>query len=429
MKNRTSINTTENELALMRQELNELREAFTAFRNGNTRIPAAAQSDPITDRRGMLKKVAGLAIGAASVGLLKPVSSRAAGGQHEFSPDANGDALIMGQINQATSNTLVEQNTGSRFIVENLSPTVMNTGANLWGRNSTAAQAFPQNSFGIGVLGSASPDGTTTTDADVVGVFGESHTSGNGSSTGVRGEGTQLGVLGIANGTNGCGVAAFADSGTSAHAVDGSSATGSGGAFQGARSAIFLSAGTAAISNPNDGPPSGAATGDLYRSSDNGGLWYRAASGSNSYRRLADNTTAGALTFLAAPQRVVDTRTGSGFFDAGNHYVNDTLRTYNIMTLATPDLPTATRGIIGRITIVNATAAGVIQESPNAPGGAGNDLGQGTAVLIYPAATVIPSFGATFVSALSSSGQIRVRGFMAGGGTVDVIIDIIGFYL
>jgi hypothetical protein len=128
----------------------------------------------------------------------------------------------------------------------------------------------------------------------------------------------------------------------------------------------------------------------------------------------------------APPVRIIDTRTGSGFADAGNHYTNDTLRLYDIATLAA--LPTGARAVVARLTVVGATASGVIQASPNPPV-SGNDLGPGTAVLNYPLASVIPSFGASFVTALNSSGQLRVRGFMAGGGTVDVIVDIVGYYL
>jgi hypothetical protein len=84
---------------------------------------------------------------------------------------------------------------------------------------------------------------------------------------------------------------------------------------------------------------------------------------------------------------------------------------------------------VGRLTVVGATASGVLQESPNGPPSAGNDLGQGTAVLNYPTASVLGAFGSTFVSALDATGQIRVRGFMAGGGTVNVVLDIIGYYL
>jgi hypothetical protein len=135
----------------------------------------------------------------------------------------------------------------------------------------------------------------------------------------------------------------------------------------------------------------------------------------------------GALHMFATPVRLVDTRTGSGFSDAGNHYINDALHTYNIASLAA--LPIGASAIVARISVVNATASGVIQESPNGPPGAGNDLGRGTAVLNYPAGSVIPSFGSTFNTTLDGSGRIRVRGFMAGGGTVDVIIDISGYFL
>jgi hypothetical protein len=162
-------------------------------------------------------------------------------------------------------------------------------------------------------------------------------------------------------------------------------------------------------------------------------LWY--SIGSNKFRRLAgpaqsvnDLGTAGALSLFTAPRRLVDTRTGSGFFDAGNHYVNDTLRTYNIITIAAGAVPQKATAILGRITIVNPGSQGVLQESPNPPPGATNDLGMGTALVNFPASGIIAQLGATFVSALDSSGNIRVHVVM-GAGSVDVIIDITGFYL
>jgi hypothetical protein len=225
-------------------------------------------------------------------------------------------------------------------------------------------------------------------------------------------------------GPDGNGVFGVSNGGTGSYGVYGASDIGYGGVFSGGAAALNLFPGAGAVANPN--VTNSGFSGDLYCGSTNGSLWY-CATGTNPYRRVADSTTAGALTLLDAPMRLVDTRTGSGHFDAGNHYVNDTLRTYNIASLAS--LPMGTRAIAGRITVVGATASGVLQESPNGPPGAGNDLGQGTAVLNYPTASVLGAFGATFISALDSSGQIRVRGFMAGGGTVDVIVDIVGYYL
>jgi hypothetical protein len=102
---------------------------------------------------------------------------------------------------------------------------------------------------------------------------------------------------------------------------------------------------------------------------------------------------------------------------------------YNIIALAAGAIPAKATAILGRISVVNATGAGLIQESPNGPPGMGNDLGTGTAVINFPSGSVIPSFGATFVSPLDTSGNIRVRGFVGAGNQVDVIIDVAGFYL
>lgn len=155
------------------------------------------------------------------------------------------------------------------------------------------------------------------------------------------------------------------------------------------------------------------------------GLLSSSSSSAGKERVGSSVPSGGSLTLFSAPLRLVDTRTGSGYFDAGNHYSNDTLRTYNIVTLAGGSVPGNATAIIGRATVVNASAAGGLQESPNPPV-SGNDLGQGTAIINFPAGSVIGALGATFTSALDGGGQIRVHSTISG--TADVIIDIVGYY-
>ena len=142
-----------------------------------------------------------------------------------------------------------------------------------------------------------------------------------------------------------------------------------------------------------------------------------------------DAITAGALTFLAGPLRLVDTRTGSGYTDAGNHYGSDTLRTYNIRSLA--GLPAGATGVVGGITTVNSTAQGLLQMSPNPPPGAGNDLGFGTGIMHFPpASSSLVAFRVPYTTALDGSGQIRLHSTLIGGGaqTVDIVLDVVGYY-
>src|SRR5436309_5293108 len=96
--------TTENELAVIRQELNELRQALAGMR-GNGNGASLLEANAATDRRGMLKKMAGLAVGVATVGLLRPNSSQAASRisgvrtgrmSKNGAPDSNGDPWLVG---------------------------------------------------------------------------------------------------------------------------------------------------------------------------------------------------------------------------------------------------------------------------------------------------------------------------------------------
>src|SRR6266446_161812 len=96
-----SPSTSPDELASIRQELNELRQALGAMRssgnghynkNGSSLLEAA-ESTALTDRRGMLKKVGAIAAGIAAVGLLRPTTARA----------ANGDPLTFGGTGSETS--------------------------------------------------------------------------------------------------------------------------------------------------------------------------------------------------------------------------------------------------------------------------------------------------------------------------------------
>jgi hypothetical protein len=412
-------NISDDNLTFFRQKLEQLEAELADLRKSQTN-GYDTQLAGITDRRGMLKKVAGLAVGVATVGLLKPTGSRAADNKlngNEIWPDANDDPLLMGHNDNAgTSDTGVLQLSGSHFNVTNTGAALAN-GAVLRAFNFVlAVPPIDPTDHSIGVLGSATSGASNT---DVTGVFGAATASGSGSvATGVKGMGDLVGVEGIA------------DASSSSRGIQGTSLLGRGARFIGLRAAITLNAQTGAVANPNSNNPTGGDIGDLYRSPvaagsvGNGGIWYRPSSSAGTYRRLADNTTAGALT-LQAPVRLVDTRANSGFFDAGNPFVGDQTRSYDIKTLAS--LPDGTRGIIGRITVDGATNGGVIQESPN------NDFsGVGTAVVNYPSANVIRNFGATFISLLNSTtnpGQIFVRGFTGMGGQVDVIIDLVGFYL
>ena len=103
----------------------------------------------------------------------------------------------------------------------------------------------------------------------------------------------------------------------------------------------------------------GAVAGDAYRGSTFGSLWYNAG-GPTPYRRLADSTTAGALTVFPFASRFVNTITGSGGVYAGQHLLHGTTAGYQItgVTVAGNTVPAHARAIIGRIADPNVTSNG-----------------------------------------------------------------------
>ena len=410
------MDTSENELALIRQlireELRNELHAAQCVNHGNgsdgRSLSHSLESSALTDRRGMLKKVAGIAVGVATVGLLRPSDNGAAQlrSKTESSPTATGDPLLLGQFNAASG---TDQTTIANATTD-LSSVVFEAG-----NYGSVPFPTPANSR-IALAAYTDITGATNTGFQYA-IYAQANDG-----IGIYGQG----------GPGNCGCDGVCNGETFSYGIHGLSDIGLGGNFAGGRAAIQLDTGNGAVANPNASAPSGAGIGDLYRGTAGAGmvgagsLWYKTGGGAADYRRIADQTTAGALTLFNGPVRLVDTRNGSGFAGAGNHLGTDTLQTYNIATLAS--LPAGARAMVGRITIVNATNSGGIQESPNPPPGMGNDLGFGTAVINYPRATTIPALGVPLISALDPSGNIRIRNVMISG-SADVIIDITGYYL
>jgi hypothetical protein len=426
----------------MESKLDALCEAVSARESGTPDCTNAEFTTEPTSRRGMLRRVGAMALGMATIGLLRP--SNSCGGSGVFNgaaPDADGGNLILGQANDASSTTtLREDPPDSSFVVRNGSVNTLSKvviqGLNSASNTPTPPGVFQNHFNNIAIFAGADGVGSTTPDNNMIGVAGSGTrpNNGMGRGIGVFGTGTDFGVFGSATAILGAGVVGTSDGSEFSVGVEGTSDLGLGGQFRGGRAAINLIGANDAAPNPNVTPPTGGEIGDLYRGpAANGGLgagslWFRTTDSNDSYRRLADETTAGSLSLLSAPLRVVDTRSGSGFFDAGNHYSNDTLRTYNIVSLANGSVITKATALVGRVTVVNASASGALQESPNPPPGSGNDLGPGTAVINFPPASVIAALGATFISALDASGQIRLHSVI-GSGTLDVIIDIVGYFI
>ena len=169
--------------------------------------------------------------------------------------------------------------------------------------------------------------------------------------------------------------------------------------------------GSGAVADPNVTNPSGGITGDVYRGSTNGSLWYRTSSSTGTYRRLADNTTAGALTAFAISSRFINL----------NPLPAGTTDTYQIggVTVAGNAVPAKARAIIGRIADANPTGGG-----GSIRVGGINPPPAGTGVLVVTAGAPQNSF---FISALDATGKLYVNN-SSPSGSVDIIIDVAGYY-
>jgi hypothetical protein len=326
-----------------------------------------------TDRRGMMKKMAGLAVGLAAAGLLKP--SRALAN--------NGDPLTFGSI--TTGAAANSQTSPARFVYNGGAQ----TGALFVFEDGT--QFTP--SFGYNaVLAGWAADGPGGAN---VGVFGYSEPAFG------------IGVAAIGGGTNAVGVRG-----------DAIASGGVGGRFSGGRAALALVEASGALADPNAGV-TGSIVGDVYCGATNGSLWY-AAGGSVPYCRLADSTTAGALTAFAASSRFVNTINSSGNTYAGQHLNGGATATYQIggVTVSGNTVPANARAIIGRIADPNPAGPGgsILVSATNPPAG-------GVIAIVAGAPQ-----NSSFISALDATGKLYVKNTSASGST-DIIIDIQGYYL
>ena len=330
----------------------------------------------VTDRRGMMKKMAGLAVGLAAAGLLKPSRALANDGDPLTFGSTTTGAGGNSQINAARFAYTGTTKTGSLFLFED---------------GTTYDPANGNQNAVLAGWAASGPGGAT------VGVYGYSEAT---SGIGVYGRTTGAGA-------NSIGVAGI---------LDGSS--GVGGVFSGGRAALGLFQAFGAVADPNAGV-TGSAVGDVYCGASNGSLWYKAG-GSVPYCRLADSTTAGALTAFASSSRFVNTITGSGNTYAGQHLSGGATATYQIggVTVSGNKVPTNARAIIGRIADPNPAGSG-----GNILVGAANPPVGGVIAIVAGAPQ-----NSSFISALDATGKLYVKNTSASGST-DIIIDIQGYYL
>src|ERR1035441_9178190 len=222
--------TSSSQLELLQQKMAALETEVAQLRQSHCPDRPANGTDfaSVTDRRGMMKKIAGLAVGVAAAGLLKP--SRALAN--------NTDPLTFGSITTGTGGN--SQTSPARFAYNG------------------AAQSGALFLF---------EDGTALTPSDSQNaVLAGFATSGPAGAT--------IGVYGFAEATSGAAVVGLGN--------------GVGGDFSGGRAALALTQGSSAVADPNAGV-AGSHLGDVYCGLTNGSLWYNEG-GSVPYCRLADST-------------------------------------------------------------------------------------------------------------------------------------------
>jgi hypothetical protein len=392
--------TSSSQLELLQQKMAALETEVAQLRQSHCPDRPASGNNfaSVTDRRGMMKKIAGLAVGVAAAGLLKPSRALA----------DDGNPLTFGSI--TTGATANSQTSAARFVYNGAAV----DGALFLFEDGTeyTPVSSGQDAVLAGLATSSGPGGAT------VGVYGLSEAD---SGSGVIGAATgfySFGVTGVADepGSSGTGGVFYGDKvGVSA---TGTSDIGVGGDFNGERAALALSLGFGAVADPNAGVTK-SQVGDVYPGSTNGSLWYKAG-GSVPYCRLADSTTAGALTAFASSSRFVNTITGSGNTYAGQHLIGGATAAYQIggVTVSGNTVPANARAIIGRIADPNPAGPGgsILVGAANPPVG-------GVIAIVAGAPQ-----NSSFISALDASGNLYVKNTSASNST-DIIIDIQGYYL
>ncbi len=186
-----------------------------------------------------------------------------------------------------------------------------------------------------------------------------------------------------------------------------------GGRFAGARAAVnIVSSGTAptVVGVAHE-------TGDIIRT-DDGDLWYVAASGSpGSLRKLAGTSTSGSLQLLATPKRVYDSRVGELPATAPKTALTGGTRTIDC-TLNSSGVPAGARGLVLNVTALSLSAGGYLSVSPGAAGFSGTSTLNWTVngAVVANSVTVGAGAGATI--------DVTV----GGGGNANFIVDVFGFY-
>jgi hypothetical protein len=138
------------------------------------------------------------------------------------------------------------------------------------------------------------------------------------------------------------------------------------------------------------------------------GTWQKVAALDSAYK-------GGAIGFLPAPIRLLDTRTGSAWTAGSNH----TLQVTGV-NVGGISVPAGAMGVVGNVTVVQPTGGGDLRLYP-----AGASL-PGTSSINFAAGQIIAN---GVIVGLDSAGRFSIQVDMPAGTSANVIFDASGFIL
>jgi len=139
----------------------------------------------------------------------------------------------------------------------------------------------------------------------------------------------------------------------------------------------------------------------------------------NAWRKLSGTGTAGVLNYLTFPDRFVNTQNGLG--GTTGPVAAGAAPLFTLAGATGRDgqvIPAGATGVIGTLSVLSPSSSGLLKILPG-----GTPTASGTASLSFSAGV---NGNAVFVCAFSAAGQILV--FNSSAGTVQVLVDVVGYY-
>ena len=422
------MNETPSEIELLRAELAELRKEVAVMQ---TRAPVAtspsvtverdtdASDTPEANRRGFLRLAGAAAVGATAAAVISQSQQAAA---------TTGNPVLIGTSNASTAvndTTLLYSPSGTTlddqtFLVQNYSLgaiTPPSTGPNPLrvAIAGTTSGADLSNGVRVGVYGRTSAPGTL----GGMGVFGSSEGAENPFASGFS-----FGVVGTAGTDAGYGLFGYNPTGTSSVGVLGRADAGTGviaSSFTGISLYVRNSGRILQDLRPTAGAPTtGSFTkGEMIRDLD-GAMYICTASGSpGTWKRVATTDSTPALTLLASPIRLLDSRgNGAPLTNGGNKFAIGTPVDLQITGTAVGgvSVPSGAKAILGNFTATAEGAAGFARLWP-----ADQPTPTTSNINFVPNVDVANYF----ISAIDATGKLKVE----ASQSTHLIIDVSGYVI